>query len=203
VPKTRIGIIVGSIRKKSQSARIATVVKELCEELEREISIDVFSLKEIDLPLWAEEKWESKSGLSMLWKPFSERLKSCDGFVVLSPEWAGMVPPHLKNFLLYCDGGEVAHKPGLLIAISSGLGGAYPIAELRMSGYKNNFLWWTPDHVILRNVETLFVDKTQTKLDVSLISRMKYSLNFLVESAIALGPVREKIQDLKTYKFGM
>ena len=70
---------------------------------------------------------------------------------MISPEWAGMAPAHLKNFLLMCDGGELAHKPAQLIGVSSGMGGAYPIAELRMSGYKNNFLMWLPDHMRVGN----------------------------------------------------
>lgn len=144
------------------------------------------------LPLWPEEKWQSDSCLVDLWKPYSNRLKKCDGFIVISPEWAGMAPLHLKNFLLMCDGGELAHKPGLLVGVSSGLGGAYPIAELRMSGYKNSFLWWLPDHVILRHVESLFVDEPPTDLDNSLTQRLNYSLDFLVETAVAMTPVREK-----------
>lgn len=198
-----IGIVVGSIREKSQSARIASVIEMLCEDLNNELSTDIFSLKDIDFPLWYEEKWKPGSNLFKTWEPYSKRLRDCDGLVVISPEWAGMVPPHLKNFLLFCDGGEVAHKPGLLVALSSGSGGAYPIAELRMRGYKNNFLWWTPDHVILRHVESLFVEEVSTEFNIGLLNRLKYSLTFLVETAIALGPVRKKVQDLKTYMFGM
>ncbi len=137
------------------------------------------------------------------WRPISENLKSCDGFIVISPEWAGMVPAHLKNFLLMWDGGELAHKPAQIIAVSSGMGGAYPVAELRMSGYKNNFITWLPDHLILRNVNTLFNNEPATELDISLLKRVRYSLNFLVEMAAAMSLVREKCQDLKTYKNGM
>ena len=200
---TKIGIVIGSNRKKSQSGRIANYVQSLINHQQADVSIDIFSVRDMGLPLWSEEKWQSDSSLVDLWKPYSNRLKKCDGFIVISPEWAGMAPPHLKNFLLMCDGGELAHKPGLLVGVSSGLGGAYPIAELRMSGYKNNFLWWLPDHVILRHVESLFVDKPPTDLDNSLTHRLNYSLDFLVETAVAMTPVREKVQNLATYKFGM
>ncbi|USG59525.1 NAD(P)H-dependent oxidoreductase [Sneathiella marina] len=200
---TKIGIIIGSNRKISQSGRIAEFVHSLINNLQANVSVDLFSVRDMNLPLWSEEKWQSNSSLVDLWKPFSSRLKECDGFIVISPEWAGMAPPHLKNFLLMCDGGELAHKPGLLIGVSSGFGGAYPVAELRMSGYKNNFLWWLPDHVILRHVESLFVEEPPTKLDVNMTNRLNYSLEFLVETAIAMAPVREKVQNLATYKHGM
>ncbi|WP_373086096.1 NADPH-dependent FMN reductase [Sneathiella sp.] len=200
---TKIGIIIGSIRKKSESARIGAFVEKLLTDMDAGVTPEVFSLRDIELPFWSEDRWQADSGLNTLWKTQSDRLKTCNGFVVISPEWAGMAPPHLKNFLLMCDGGELAHKPAQLVSISSGTGGAYPVAELRMSGYKNNFLWWMPDHMILRHVATLFQVDPPTELDVTLEVRLKYSLAFLVETAAAVTPVREKLQNLALYKFGM
>ncbi|MBO0334903.1 NAD(P)H-dependent oxidoreductase [Sneathiella sp. CAU 1612] len=199
----KIGIIIGSIRKKSQSDRIGKYISELLKNSNLSVEVDYFSLRDLEVPLWNEEKWESGSDLKKFWKPISDRLKSCQGFVVISPEWAGMVPPHLKNFLLMCDGGELAHKPAQLIAVSSGTGGAYPVAELRMSGYKNNFLWWMPDHMILRQVESLFTSTPPTDLDSRLTARLNYGLEFMIETAKAVVPVREKVQNLKLYKNGM
>ena len=49
---------------------------------------------------------------------------------VVSPEWNGMVPSMLTNFFLLCSNNELAHKPGLLVGVSSGTGGSYPVAEL-------------------------------------------------------------------------
>jgi hypothetical protein len=64
-----------------------------------------------------------------------------------------MVPPALKNFLLLCSNKELAHKPGLIIGVTSGVSGTYPVAELHVSGTKNNHLCWIPDHCIIRKVE--------------------------------------------------
>ena len=114
-----------------------------------------------------------------------------------------MAPPHLKNFLLMCDKGELAHKPAQLVAISSGMGGSYCIAELRMSGYKNNFLWWLPDHIVLREVEQLFTQTPETDLDGRLKKRLRYSLRFLIETSRAMISVRENCQDLSAYRYGM
>ncbi len=200
---SKIGIIIGSIREKAESARIGELVARQFKETWPQVEVHIFSLRDLNIPLWSEDKWESNSQMVKDWRPISENLKSCDGFIVISPEWAGMVPAHLKNFLLMCDGGELAHKPAQIIAVSSGMGGAYPVAELRMSGYKNNFITWLPDHLILRNVNTLFNNEPATELDISLLKRVRYSLNFLVEMAAAMSLVREKCQDLKTYKNGM
>ncbi|MAL79627.1 MAG: NADPH-dependent oxidoreductase [Sneathiella sp.] len=199
----RIGIIVGSVREKSESGRIAEYVGKLLQKLAPDVGIEMFRLRDLDVPLWHEDKWVAGSEMQAFWKPISERLKACDGFVVISPEWAGMAPAHLKNFLLMCDGGELAHKPAQLIGVSSGMGGAYPIAELRMSGYKNNFLMWLPDHMILRHVVKLFASEPPTALDEELTARMEYGLEFLLETAKAMGPVREKVQKLHLYKTGM
>ncbi|MCG8490401.1 MAG: NAD(P)H-dependent oxidoreductase [Sneathiellales bacterium] len=198
-----IGIIVGSVREASQSARIAEIVKSRLDALFPETGAEIFSLKDLDLPLWTEDKWTAGSAVNQQWNPTSERLKACTGFVFIVPEWAGMAPPHLKNFLLFCDKGELAHKPCQLIGISSGMGGAYPVAELRMSGYKNNFLMWLPDHMILRNVEQLFSDAQPTELDQSLQDRMDYTLTWLVDLASAMQSLRCKNQRLDLYKNGM
>ncbi|MEX1034334.1 MAG: NAD(P)H-dependent oxidoreductase [Sneathiella sp.] len=199
----KIGIIVGSIRENSESGRVGNYIKGLLKEFDGSVETEYFALRDLDIPFWDEDKWKNGSELQALWKPVSERLKSCAGIVVICPEWAGMVPPHLKNFLLMCDGGELAHKPAQIVAVSSGTGGAYPVAELRMSGYKNNFLWWMPDHVILRQVESLFSSDPASDLDDRLTARLVYALTFLVEASRAMAPVRDRVQNLKLYKNGM
>ena len=50
----------------------------------------------------------------------------------------------LLNIFLLCGNGEFSHKPGLIVSVSSGNGGAYPIAELRSSSYKNTHIMWIP-----------------------------------------------------------
>ena len=53
---------------------------------------------------------------------------------------------------------QLGHKPALIVTVSSADGGAYPVAELRMSSYKNNRICYLPEHVILRNVERILND---------------------------------------------
>ena len=42
----------------------------------------------------------------------------------------------------------MAHKPGLIVTVSAGLGGSYPVTELRISSHKNTRLCYIPDHVL-------------------------------------------------------
>ena len=196
----KIAVIVGSVRLNSESARIAEVVARQLRSLYSQCELDVLSLREADLPLWNDD---SGSDLSQQWPPIAERLRRCDAYVVVTPEWAGMVPPHLKNLFLLCSAGELAHKPAQIISISSGMGGAYPVSELRMSSYKNNLLIWLPDHLVLRNVTSLFVSEPPTALDIELLARLDYSLTMLVATSQALAPVRESVQNLTDYGYGM
>ena len=108
-----------------------------------------------------------------------------------------MVPSQVKNIFLLASNNELAHKPGLIVALSESMGGAYPIAELRSFSYKNTKICWIPEHVIIRKVKNFFPDT-----DDRLNSRIDYSCKMLVEYSKALKPLRN-IADLKTFKNGM
>jgi NAD(P)H-dependent FMN reductase len=116
-----------------------------------------------------------------------------------------MVPPGLKNFLLLCSASEVGHKPALIVSVSSGIGGSYPIAELRVSSYKNNRIVYIPEHVIVRNVaDVLHGDVPSGERDESTRARLRYAIRILGEYARALASVRESgAIDHKTFPFGM
>jgi NAD(P)H-dependent FMN reductase len=116
-----------------------------------------------------------------------------------------MVPPGLKNFLLLCSPAEVGHKPALIVSVSSGVGGSYPISELRVSSFKNNRLVYIPEHVIVRNVEeTLHGDVPAGERDQATRERLRYGVAMLCEYARALRSVRESgTIDHKNFPFGM
>lgn len=186
----KIAIISGSHRKGSQSDRVAGYIHTTLTG--RNISSEVISLSGNPLPLWDESFWGDSPHWAAVWQPIATKLQDASGFVVVTPEWAGMVPPGLKNFLLLCSAREVGHKPALIVSVSSGIGGSYPIAELRVSSYKNNRLVYLPEHVIVRNVEeVLGGEGPQGDRDESIRARIEYSLNLLEEYARALTAVRE------------
>jgi hypothetical protein len=119
-----------------------------------------------------------------------------------------MVPPGVKNFLLSCTADEIGHKPALIATVSAMRGGSYPVAELRMSGYKNNRLVWIPEQVIFQHFEeNLNVPDNApglSKEDAFLRKRLRYALRVLAEYGSALRQVRASgVIDHKTFKSGM
>ncbi|TCK18054.1 NADPH-dependent FMN reductase [Thiogranum longum] len=203
----KISIISGSHRKNSQSEKVARFIertlkdKQLCDETW------LFTLEGNPLPLWDESIWEGNPEWQARLTPISTQLASSDGFVVIAPEWHGQVPAGLKNFFLMWGKGELAHKPALIVTVSSADGGAYPVAELRMSSYKNNRLCYIPEQVIVRNVESVLNDdpeKNNPDADGYFRERIAYALGVLKEYALALREVRSSgAASLEVFRNGM
>ena len=104
-----------------------------------------------------------------------------------------MAPAGLKNFFLMWGKGELAHKPALIVAVSSADGGSYPIAELRMSSYKNNRICYLPEHLIIRNVNTVFNADSSENTDTAQAyfdQRLMYCLTMLKEYGLAFRQIR-------------
>jgi NAD(P)H-dependent FMN reductase len=189
----KITIISGSHRNNSQSYKVARHIEKslkngICDETY------IYNLAGNPLPLWDEGVWDGAPEWQELLTPIKEQLASSDAFVVISPEWHGQVPAGLKNFFLLFGASELGHKPALIITVSSGAGGAYPVAELRMSSYKNNRICYIPDHVIIRKVEEILNDAPATndeRSDSYYRKRIAWSLNILKEYAVALKQVRD------------
>ena len=197
-----IAIISGSTRARSQSRRIADHLAARLAAQAPTTTSDILDLAALKLPMWDEAMWEKGSDAQARWAPIAERLRACQGFVMISPEWGGMVAPAVKNFLLHCGADDLGHKPGLITAVSSGRGGAYPVAELRMSGYKNTHILWLPDHVIVRDAEKL--DLAADPAVEPTLARIDYGLRLLIAYAQALIGVRDSgVIDHTRFRNGM
>jgi NAD(P)H-dependent FMN reductase len=199
----KIAIISGSHRDNSESERVGRFIKTHLGSLG--VESHLISLANNPIPLWDEEVWSDSPRWSAVWGPISQTLQECSAIVVISPEWAGMVPPALKNFMLLCSTADVAHKPALIVAVSAGLGGSYPVNELRISSYKNNRLLYIPDHVIVRNVgSVLHGDAPQDEGDTAVRKRFDNSLKILIEYGKALSEVRASgVINFKEHPYGM
>ena len=198
-------ILSGSHRSEAQSLKVAKYVQAVLAREHPGAEAYLYSLSGNPLPLWDEA---SGGAPDALWDPISAELKSADALVVVTPEWSGMATPGVKNFLLNCTAGEIGHKPGLIVTVSASRGGSYPVAELRMSGYKNNRLAWIPEHVIIHHVrDNLNVsDGTAdlSKEDGATRQRLRYALKVLGEYGQALKLVRASgVIDHQTFKSGM
>ena len=199
----KLTIITGSHRRESQSERVGHVLRERVAALGLFDECEVLSLSGNPLPLWDEVIFSGDEQWKSLLSPLKQQLKGSDAFIVVSPEWNGMVPSALKNFFLLFGAAELGHKPALITAVSSGQGGSYPVAELRMSSYKNARLCFIPEHLIIRGVDSAFTGK-DAEADSLLQDRVDYALSLLSEYSKALVQVRASgVVDHKTFRNGM
>ena len=201
----QIAIIVGSHRKDSQSAKVARFLASQLMSL-GEHSCWICDLGKDPLPLWDEEIGSDAPQWSGL-KALTEKVDAADAFIMIAPEWHGMVPAALKNFFLVCGGASFAHKPALPVGVSVGPGGTYPINELRTSSYKNNRLCYLPEHLIVRNCMVVMNEDSSEndEGEHSYISeRSLYCMKQLIAYADALAKVRASgAADLTPYPNGM
>ncbi len=204
----KIGIISGSHRVDSQSEKVANWISKALVDEGHCDETWIYSLADNPLPLWDEGIWDGDPDWQARLAPISDELNRCDGFVVISPEWHGMAPSGLKNFFLaFTGGGELAHKPALIVTVSVADGGSFPVAELRMSSYKNNRICFLPEHLIIRYVDTVFnADAKDNKAEAQeyFEKRLSYCMRLLKEYALAFRGIRESgAASLEEYTSGM
>jgi len=198
-------ILSGSPRAEAQTLKVAKYMQSVLTREHPGAEVHLCSLSGNPLPLWDEA---TGGAPDELWDPISAELKTADALVVVTPEWSGMAPPGVKNFLLNCTAGEIGHKPGLIVTVSASRGGSYPVAELRMSGTKNNRLAWIPEHVIIHHVEQNLNAPDDAadlgKEDQSQRKRLRYALCLLEEYGKALKQVRASgVVDHQNFRSGM
>jgi multimeric flavodoxin WrbA len=198
----KITIISGSHRKDSQSKKISNVLAAKLAEMDNCEATDYLDLAELGLPFWSESYSNEEQALL---DDVAARLEASDGFIVVCPEWHGMVPSVLKNFFLLYTSQQFAHKPALIVTVSAGVGGSYPINELRISSYKNSRLCYLPEHLIVRSVGSIFNDKEDDdKRSEGYISkRADACLGILLAYSDALRKAREVMPDMRDFPNGM
>lgn len=200
-------IISASQRTQSQSVKVANYIAESVTGYEK---VTHFELCQYNLPLW-DGTPIGKSAEQSDWPLLNEQISQADAFIMITPEWSGMASPLLKNLLLMCSGQDTAHKPVLLVAVSGGISGVYPIAELRMNAFKNNKLVAIPDHLIIRNVGEVLNsdnDSALSERDTNIRDRIGYSLHVLAHYSETLKVLRTKLSmhpytNEETYSNGM
>ena len=195
-------ILSGSQRPGSQSLRVARHVQTLaCRDPEAfPVDARLIDLAALDDAWWRPASEGETADQAIL----RDAARACSALVFVVPEWGGMVPPVAKNFFLLMDDFEIAHKPGLIVAVSGGTGGAYPVQELRASSYKNCRICWIPDHVIVRDVDSLTFGSPASEEARRIDLRLVYGLAALTEYAWALEPLRGRLVSLASqFRYGM
>ena len=191
---SRYAIISASHRSGAQSLRLANELNSRDFDGDADV-IDLFTA---DLPLWNGERDANDSVKSV-----QETIASADGLVFVVPEWHGMAPAGLKNLFLWCGHPHFAHKPALIVAVSASVGGAFVVAELRSSSYKNSRLLWLPEHLILRDAPELWAGN-ERESDDYLSKRAAYATDQLKTYTDTLSPRRaELIAGIKEFANGM
>ena len=198
----KISIISASHRLNSQSKRISNYLVERLLLIRPDLEKFLLDLSKTSLPLWSPEKKNGEGIWGQTWNSISKDLESSDGFILVVPEYGGMATPASKNIFLLCGNGEFSHKPGLIVSVSSGNGGAYPIAELRSSSYKNTHIMWIPENIIIRNVEEFNPGSHGKNIPNWLDDRIDYTLNLLLAYTFNMKPLR-KIINRKDFGNGM
>lgn len=189
--KNHYVIVSGSHRKTSQSAKVARYLTEQLTLLDPANSAEIIDLADNPLPLWEESIWDDDPNWEKRLQPYRESLVKADGVIIISPEWGGMVPPGLKNFFLLFGPRELGHKPALIVSVSAARGGAYPVSELRMSGYKNNRICYIPEHLIIRDVEKVMNTKVPSSPDDEYIQKRSiFALKILIQYTQAFKQIR-------------
>jgi NAD(P)H-dependent FMN reductase len=197
-----ISVIAASHRENSQSKRIAEIIELKLKIFDKLIKTTVIDLASSNLPFWSPEKKKGFGVWGDTWKNISNTLNNSSGFILVVPEYGGMATPQAKNLFLLCDKGELAHKPGLIVAISSGTGGAYPISELRSTSYKNTHIMWIPENIIIRYVEQFLPGKHGNDIPDWIDNRLDYCLKILLAYSENMKPL-SKLINRKDFGNGM
>lgn len=198
-----ITIVSGSHQLNAQSLKISNYLKEKALALRLFEKVTIIDLAEENIPFWDIGLWNGETVWKENWHPIEAILMASDGFIFVTPEWGGMATPKLKNFFLLCTPKSIGHKPALIVSVSSGVAGSYPVSELRASSYKNNKVCYIPDHLVIRNCKEVLNDTASLAVEESekaLRARIDFTLNVLREYCKVF---QHLTIDLEKYPHGM
>ncbi|MBT1443600.1 NAD(P)H-dependent oxidoreductase [Shewanella sp. JM162201] len=193
----KLSIINGSQRKESQSGRVAQFIKAHSHSFSE---VEVIELADYSLPFWDGDSIESKGAD---WGVIEPKLAQSQAYVLITPEWNGMATPLIKQFLMNASVPVTGHKPALLVSVSSGVNGVYPLSELMVSGNKNNKMVFVPANIIVRNVDEMLHSEEASEQALSkgeLASRDRAIRERIAESLSLLGRYAELLTPLNDYR---
>jgi chromate reductase len=170
--KYRIGVLVGSLRKESFNLKSAKALIALAPE---SLSLELLTIG--DLPLYNED---IDATPPEQYKTFREKIRGCDGFLFVTPEYNRSVPAVLKNAI---DVGSRPYgknswdgKPGAVVSVSiSPMGGFGANHHLRQSLVFINVPVLQQPEAYIGNAQSLFDEKGNLIND----STQKFLKNFM------------------------
>lgn len=197
-----VTIIVGSHRLDSESLKIGQMMAQKLEAHEKCDTVSVINLAEFALPFW-QERYSAEEQAAI--DKTRVVLMQSDAFIFVVPEWNGMVPSAMKNLFLLFSTREFGHKPALLVSVSAGIGGTYPILEMRSTTFKNCRICYIPEHLIFRDVANIFNGQEGDDLAAQayMSARTDFALQYLMLYSDSLKQVRSSAPEYGDFANGM
>lgn len=125
----KIPVIVGSVRRGRQSAKVARFARDRLKKAGADSSL--LDLAEIGLPVM-EERLSKRDDPPPGLVAFARAVATADAVVVVSPEYNGSIPGSLKNALDYLHA-EWDRKPvGIVTVSAGGFGGVNAQSQLQL-----------------------------------------------------------------------
>lgn len=198
----RIFILAASQRCPSQTLKVSQFLAQRLKNQGH--TVILHDCGSAPLPLWAEDQtgpaWDE-------WNTLSREIERAEAVIVATPEWNGMATPQAKNFFMISNAQLLGHKAGLIVSVSGGRGGAYPVVELRTSSYKNCRIAWMPEHLIVRTAERVLNTPEPTdesdRGDLWIRDRIDFALEHLLLYAEGLNSIRDRIPQDPRFGSGM
>lgn len=193
----QVTIISGSHSSDSQSVKVAKYIRQriLALSLCGNTQINLHDLGAEPLPLW-------QPGISGFTSDQKAGCHGADAYILISPDWHGMATPAIKNWFYFLEPPWMEHKPVLLVGVSAGQGGLYPVMDLRSYTFKNFRPCYIPEHLVIQHVKRQL--PCEGDADSSLSERIDYCLNLLAIYADGLGHVRARLpKRSEAFVFGM
>src|SRR5579885_141734 len=143
-------VIAGSIRVERRSFQVAEHVRERLAEFSSGVEL----IDPRAYPLTPYDRVTTTAAT----QEWMERCLDASGFAFVCPEWHAGVPGTLKNMLDYLGGPHFSGKPVGLVSVSSAMGGAIVLSQLRdIVGVLGAAL--IGPFVSVRNVKTAFDER--------------------------------------------
>ncbi len=130
VEMLNIPVLLGSVRRNRQSAKVASWLHRLVRVHER-VESELVDLQELELPMM-EERLRMRDDPPPGAVKLSDAVAAGDGLVIVTPEYNSGYPGVLKNALDYLLP-ELKRKPvGIVTVSAGGFGGISCLAQLRL-----------------------------------------------------------------------
>jgi len=128
---SKIGILVASA---NNNLKLGQKLSELANELN--IQTELINLVDLNLPLYSTVE-EEKNGLPSAAKELAEKILALKAFIVVAPEYNGVMPPVLNNAMAWTsrstkDWRDAFNDKIVGLATHSGGGGAKGLQAMRI-----------------------------------------------------------------------